>query len=423
MNVLTLAYDFPPGQDTGMGTQIHELATGIARLGVRPTVIVSPAMEPALAAEPAPTERDGVHVHRTKPGVRMRACLEGPEPDAFGALQAQNDQVAEYALAVVRATTRPDVIHCHDFHLAAAGLRLREEIGIPLVTTIHFLLNPLVGYFGRPLIREIADFEQRLCRESDALIAVSHSMAQLIAEHHPSSRSRPIHVIYNGFDAAKFAASDCPDPRGLRQQYGIGEGPFVFYAGRISRQKGVRELLEAAARVLAEEPNLSYVLAGATQPIDPTYKRELESVMDRHAALSSRVHFLGKLPRSRVANLYATAALAVVPSIYEPFGYAATEAMAMGVPVVATRAGGLAEIIEHERSGLLVSSVQFPNGVRSVDIDELTAAQLTLLRNPELATELGVNGKRRVATNFTLADMLQKTRAVYESLARSGSSN
>jgi len=122
---------------------------------------------------------------------------------------------------------------------------------------------------------------------------------------------------------------------------------------------------------------------------------------------------LGQLPRKQLAALYQVADLTLVPSIYEPFGYAAIEAMAAGVPVVATRIGGLAEIIEDGVTGLLVPIEQHPAGPYKIDIQSLVEAQLSLLTDEARAREIGKAARQSVTNRFTRETMIESTLGIY----------
>ncbi|HTN92020.1 MAG TPA: glycosyltransferase family 4 protein, partial [Sorangium sp.] len=126
-----------------------------------------------------------------------------------------------------------------------------------------------------------------------------------------------------------------------------------------------------------------------------------------------RVKQLGKLPRKQLRFLHRIADMALVPSLYEPFGFTAIEAMASGVPVIAASAGGLSEIVQDGESGLLVPVRQTATDVREVDVERLAAAQLKLLADPALARRLGQAGQRRVAELFQLPRMIQGNLQVF----------
>lgn len=192
------------------------------------------------------------------------------------------------------------------------------------------------------------------------------------------------HRIYNGIDLSRF---DTADRTLLRRTLGIAaDGPVVFCSGRVQPYKGMQTLLEAAALLRAEgAPAFDVAIAG-----DGPYLPELRArAAERGLA---NVHFLGR--RRDVPALLAGAAVAVVPSLWqEAFGLAVVEAMGAGVPVVATRTGGIPELVEEGKTGLLV-----PPG----DARALADALRRLLEQPSLRAAMGLHGQVAARRRFSL---------------------
>jgi glycosyltransferase involved in cell wall biosynthesis len=192
----------------------------------------------------------------------------------------------------------------------------------------------------------------------------------------------------------------------------LGPGDrLVLFAGRLNPMKGVTDLVESAARVAAALPSVRYALVGGADHRD--YGESVRQAIARHPVLEGRVLLLGKVPRHQLALLYRTADLAVVPSIYEPFGYASLEAMAAGLPVVGTDTGGIAEVVAHGETGLLVPVVPTGDCRREVDVGALARAQLTLLEDAGAARRLGEAGYRRLQERFTRESMVAATLAAF----------
>jgi glycogen(starch) synthase len=158
--------------------------------------------------------------------------------------------------------------------------------------------------------------------------------------------------------------------------------PLILFAGRLQYEKGVQTLLDAMPVIARQVPGVRLAVAG-----DGTYRPALEE----HAAelrLNGQVRFEGFVDEQRLRTLYSSADVAVIPSLYEPFGLVTLEAMASGTPVVAADTGGLPEIVEHEVSGLL-----FPPG----DADELARAATRLLLDPSLSERLAKEARSALA--------------------------
>ncbi|NPC87285.1 glycosyltransferase family 4 protein, partial [Pyxidicoccus fallax] len=157
-----------------------------------------------------------------------------------------------------------------------------------------------------------------------------------------------------------------------------------LYTGRLHPQKGITAIFAAAERVLARRPDTRFLLAGGTDSREST--QMVHDLSRRYAHLLPRVKLLGKLPRQQLGLLHRISDVALVPSLYEPFGYTAIEAMSSGLPLVATRAGGPEEIVAHGETGLLVPVHPTSQGeLREVDVEAFAAAQLSLLEDRERA--------------------------------------
>jgi glycosyltransferase involved in cell wall biosynthesis len=241
-------------------------------------------------------------------------------------------------------------------------------------------------------------------------------MASLICTTH-GTREERLNVIHNGFDFDSFAKPllGPAEAKLLRSTVAASDEKIILFAGRLTSQKGIEALLASTARLLDEGLTARLVLAG--EPDSHNSAKNIERLLDQFSALRRQITMLGRLPRKRLALLYQVADIAVVPSVYEPFGYAAVEAMTMGVPVVAADAGGLPEIIAHNQTGMLVPLLPNGSGKHTVDVAELASAESTLLRDDALRNRIGQTGKQHVAQVFNLETMSRRTLEVYRSMA------
>ncbi len=296
------------------------------------------------------------------------------------------DVPAGRRLARLLASERYDIVH---FHTARAHA-MSAFLGRPntrRVVTRRMDYRPRGGWYARWLYEQGAD----------AVVAISDGVrAALVAS---GVRPERITVVPSGVDVERFVVADARRTV-ERAHLGLGDGEFVLaIVGALEGRKGHATLFEALARV--REPRVRLLCAGTGSLADALAARRDAT------GLAERVRFLGHV--ADVPGLLAAVDAVVMPSRYEGLGVAALEAMAAARPVIATRAGGLPEVVGDD-AGLLVDVD---------DVDGLTAAIVRLATNPQTAHALGAAGRARVASRFTLAAMAQGTRDVYRRLVLS----
>lgn len=282
---------------------------------------------------------------------------------------------------------RASLLHTHHPAATAFGRLAAPHAGLRGVVTtehqVHHWVDP--GSFVNRLIRSTRG-------AADRVVAVSRTVEYLTRGAGAAHPDR-LRVIADG---CRPAASRPGSGTSLPEI--PGDGPIVASLGRLAPHKGLGSFLEMAALVLTERPDSRFVIAG-----DGPERAELEA-RARALAIDARVHFTGALLEPEA--LLRAATVVVVPSTTEAGGLAALEAMAHRVPVVGTRVGGLAELLE-DGSGLLVS----PNAPR-----ELAAVVIYLLNSPLYAAEVGGNGLKKVEGSGSAARMASEYAALYEEL-------
>jgi len=271
---------------------------------------------------------------------------------------------------------KPDLVHTHLFHADLAGRLAAGLVGSPrCVHTVHVA----EGRF-RPWQFAWARLSGGGC---DRIVAVSSA----VRDHHARRAGLPRRkyaVIHNGIDADAFARDDRRRDE-LRRQWGIGPDEVLLaFVGRLDRQKNVALLLAAASRLRQRRSDIRVVVAG-----DGAERETVRRFVDGPAGAWAR--WLGFT--EDVAGLLSAADVYVQPSRWEGFGLAAAEAMAAGLPVVATRVPGLAEVVDDGVTGLLVDSEDAP---------ALTAALGRLADAPDERARLGDAGRRRVRESFSI---------------------
>lgn len=402
LKVLVFSMEYGPSISGGAGTYAFELVEGLARSGQEVTVVSSSLGE-------SRTERRGP----------LTACLlslaEGganlSQGSAVGGILGWNERLFTGSRRLIDAgASLPDVVHCTNWITFPAARRVARELGRPLLASIQYLSEPVERWWGQEPDPAVVEQERRACDEADLLLPVSRSIAGILRRsyHVPDERMQ---VVHNGLDAAALAPSVAAERLARLRASLLGPGDrLVLFAGRLNPMKGVTDLVESAARVAAALPSVRYALVGGTDNRD--YGEAVRQAIARHPVLEGRVLLLGKVPRHQLALLYRAADLAVVPSIYEPFGFASLEAMAAGLPVVGTDVGGIAEVVAHGETGLLVPVVP-KEGRHEVDVEALAQAQLTLLKDMATARRMGEAGYLRLQERFSRESMVTATLAAF----------
>ncbi len=365
----------------------------------------------------------GVHVEHLVPALRALAdvdvhCFGAPRDDAYAhpvpiALQGANPalQYLGVDLAMVAALDGADLAHSHTWYANMAGHLAKVLYGIPHVVTAHSL-EPRRPWKAEQLgggYRLSSWVERTAYEAADAVIAVSAGMRADVLECYPALDPARVHVVHNGIDADYYH----PDPnRAALDENGIDAGrPIVVFVGRITRQKGLAHLVAAAHDI---DPAAQVVLcAGA--PDTPEIAEETEQAVTELSAKRGNVVWVrGMLPTASVRQILSASTVFVCPSVYEPQGIVNLEAMACGTAVVASDVGGIPEVVDDGRTGLLVHYAEDA-------VDEfragLAAAVNALLADPARAERMGVAGRERAVQEFAWDASAAKTMEVYRSVA------
>jgi glycogen synthase len=384
MRILLLSWEYPPHSVGGMGRHVTELSAALAERGFD-VHIVTPMLRGGAAYEQS---RDGVTIHRI-----VAPPMEGYEYTMF---VQQTNQVLVQAAQDLGVC---DLIHAHDWLVAEAGITLKNTWQRPLVATIHATeRGRQQGYLTSGHSSHINALEWRLTYESWRVIACSHFMAEQIQEFFETPKDK-IDVVPNGVRVRKKPFETEREEQAFRKQYAPKRAPLIFYVGRLVFEKGVHLLIEAWPAVLATAPEARLVIAGTGGELERLQQRSQD------LELSERITFTGFITDADRERLYHIATMAVFPSIYEPFGIVALEAMAAGCAVVVASSGGLAEVVRHHETGITV----YPN-----DSSSLTWGINHTLQHPKWAKRRAENALREVRDLYDWAVIGEATAAIYE---------
>ncbi len=387
MKILVLSWEYPPHILGGLGKHVYALSNAFTDEGVEVHVITRGEVEAPLY------EMAGnVHLHR--------APYYSPPPRDFHTMVLQtNFNMVETALKVVNSIGDIDIIHAHDWLVAHAGKLLKHTLSRPLVATIHATEWGRNQGLHNDLQRYISDVEWWLAYEAWNVICCSEYMRNEIKSIFQIPDDK-IRVIPNGVDVREFESD--VDTWKFKHEYAAWDEKVIFFVGRLVREKGVDTLIEAIPKILSIEPKAKFLIAGKGPA--------LEGLKNKAATLgvAHKVYFTGYIDDATRNGLYKCAEVAVFPSLYEPFGIVALEAMAAKAPVVVGDVGGFSEVV---RDDLGVK-------VQPGDSDSLAAGILKILQNPSLGQVLRDNGYREVTLKYNWRDVAKKTLKVFQDVLR-----
>jgi alpha-maltose-1-phosphate synthase len=385
--IALLTREYPPEVYGGAGTHVEYLARELRHLS-----------EVTVHCWGAP---------RTEPGVTSHqpwTVLSEPKPEST-ALQA-----ISIDLAMAAAVKGAELVHSHTWYANLGGHLSKLTWSIPHVMTIHSL-EPLRPWKAEQLGGGYAlsmFCERTAIQEADAVIAVSRGVRQDVMDCYPAVNRDRIHVIHNGIDAEIYRPQRSPD---TLTRFGIDPNrPFVFFNGRITKQKGLMLLLAAALKL---DPRHQLVIA-ASNPDTPEIAAEVAALVGRVSTERGNLIWIDRfISREELIHLHSHATVFTCPSIYEPFGLVILEAMACETPVVASRVGGIPEIVVEGETGYLVDyDPDDLDGFTSELADRLEK----LLTNPDLAARFGKAGRERVLQHFGWPAIASRTVQLYDSL-------
>lgn len=386
MRVLMFSWEYPPHVAGGLGEHVANLVPALGRQGVEVHLIT-----PRWAGGPSEEEGPNYHVHRIDPPT-----FEAP--DIHSSAWQTNLVLEKHAENLWRSTGPFDLLHAHDWLVAFAPVALKRGFKTPLVATIHATERGRGrGHLGSEISYAINNVEWWLTYEAWRVICASQYMAGEVTGYFRAPANK-IDVIPNGVSVEGFQRWQGEDLSAFRAMYAMPEEDIVFNVGRVVYEKGVGVLVEAVPHVLREQPQAKFVIAGSG-----SYVHEL-----RHRAwelgVADKVLFTGFIPDEDRDRLYLVASCAVFPSLYEPFGIVALQAMAARTPVVVSEVGGLAEVVRHAETGITV----YPDNPES-----LAWGIVHTLSRPDWARQRAENAYRTVLEQYNWDAIARQTADLY----------
>ena len=316
-------------------------------------------------------------------------------------------------LIMAGSVKEADLIHCHTWYTHFAGCLLKQILGVPLVLTIHSL-EPHRPWKEEQLgsgYKASTWLEKTALLNADGIIAVSMSMLEDVQQLYGVS-SEKIQVIHNGIDLDRYKPTF---DKKILESYGINpDKPFILFVGRITRQKGIIHLVNGLPYVDREIQVVLCAGAPDTEDIDREMKQRVEAV---RATTGNQIIWISEfLPEDHIVVFNSHASIFVCPSVYEPFGIINLEAMACNTPVVASRVGGIPEVVVHNETGLLVD-FESGNNFEPKHPDQfsrdLASAINKLMSSPKKLKAMGAASRMRVEQHFSWENISRQTLDYY----------
>lgn len=373
LHTLMFGWEYPPLHSGGLGVACQGLVKGLLAQHVQVTLVLPvphdvsddgiTKLHPLGKLSEVRTVRSGIqpyddaatYAERIRRAGAMPASDQLYGPDLWAAVDRYTAESVE-----ITKDTNPDVVHCHDWMTYEAGDFAARHHEVPLVAHVHATELDRTDFRPDPVI---AGIERRGLRKAHKVIAVSRYTRDLLVSEYGIDPKK-IAVVHNAHDAKPRPAMAI-HPRAFNRH-----DPLVLFLGRLTTQKNPWQFLEVAERIHRLRPDIRFVMAGEGPMLGSLIERTVDLGLDRN------VVFAGKVSRKEADALYAQADCFVMPSLSEPFGLVALEAISHGVPVVLSRQSGASEVIEH------AFKVDF------WDTDKMADCILTILREDPLAMQL-----------------------------------
>ncbi len=373
MKIAMIGWEYPPFKAGGLATHCYGITRSLADKNVKVDFYMP------KTKENAGSDKENLRIFEV--GETEIFPYDRPDIKEIGgkfydAVYYYNQLVVSKVEENIKSQGKYDVIHCHDWLTMKAGIILKEKTGTPVVLTVHSTEYDRSGWLYPN--QWFIDIEREGMEKADRIIAVSHFTKRVIVEKYGINPEK-VTVVHNAV-------------------YPIAEGhkkEIVLFLGRLTIQKGAEFFLRAAHKVKDFEPDARFVVAG-TGDMMP---RLINEAID--LGISDRVIFTGRLTDDEVRHIYGISSVYVMPSVSEPFGITALEAISAGTPTIASKTAGFSEA--------------FKNCLRVDfwDTDEMANKIISLLRYDPLHRTLSREGRREIDL-FTWDQVADKTIDVYQ---------
>jgi len=387
LSVMMLTWEFPPRIIGGISPHVYYLSKSLARNGAKVYVVTCD-----FPGAPQHEVVDGVQVLRID-------SYKNPSPDFATWVYLMNVNMQKEAAALVNSLGgKIDVFHAHDWLVATAGIGLKHVFRKPLFATMHSTEIGRRNGIHFDYERMIHETEAWLTYEAWKVICCSDYMVSHVRWAFGLPEDKLV-MVPNGVNTEVYAGHG-EDLREFRSKFALPEEKIVLFVGRLVYEKGVHVLVNAVPKVL-EKANAKFIIVGNG------YMKEQLSGLVKSRGLAHKVLFTGFVDDETLRKLQRCADVSVVPSLFEPFGIVALEAMAARSPVVVSDTGGLSEIVEHDVSGVKV----YVN-----DPDSLAWGINRVLADNGFANWLRTNAFKKVQEKYNWDKIGQQTSNIFRTV-------
>lgn len=390
LNVMFLTWEFPPRVIGGISPHVFYLSKSLAKNGVKVHVVTCDF--PGAATHES---LDGVEVYRID-------SYKNPSPDFATWVYLMNLNMQREAAAIIgKLNQKIDVFHAHDWLVATAGIGLKHVFRKPLLVTMHSTEIGRRDGIHTSTEKMISETEAWLTYEAWKVICCSEYMVSHVKWAFGLPTDKLV-MVPNGVNVGVYDKVRNQDLKSFKTAFALPEEKLVLFVGRLVYEKGAHVLINAIPQVLSKV-NAKFVIVGSG------YMRDQLLTIVRSMGLEHKVLFTGFVDEETLLKLQCCADVSVVPSLFEPFGIVALEAMAAMSPVVVSDTGGLGEIVEHDITGVKV----YPNSV-----DSLAWGITRILTDDNYRNRLRKNAYNRVQEQFDWEKIAQQTTRVYDGVLK-----
>jgi len=387
LSVMMFTWEFPPRVIGGISPHVFFLSKSLAQSGVKVYVVTCD-----FPGAPAHEVIDGVDVYRVD-------SYKNPAPDFATWVYLMNLNMQKEAAAIVnKLGAKIDVFHAHDWLVATAGIGLKHVFRKPLLVTMHSTEIGRRDGLHTNTEKMIHETEAWLTYEAWKVICCSDYMVSHVRWAFGLPEDKLV-MIPNGVNINVYDKIEA-DLASFRAKFALPEEKIVLYVGRLVYEKGIHVLINAVPKVLGKA-NAKFIIVGSG------YMKEQLLNIVRSMSLEHKVLFVGFADDETLLRLQKCADVSVVPSLFEPFGIVALEAMAAKSPVVVSDTGGLSEIVKHDVTGFKA----YPNNSES-----LAWGITKILLDENYRNYIRENAYRQVQEKYDWEKIALQTKAIYQAV-------